>query len=254
MSNNNPTSAAAMDALNLDDLFNCDDDDPNDSLFDDMDIDLGDISGVFHDDGDVMNLELGRMNFGGSGLRRAHVGAGGMSATAVSQGKKRGSKVALTHAQIVAKLGIKSDSEKSAAAAPPAEKESSRIRTRREAQQRSFTVEVETSHASSKSTAVTTVVRTEEVNDKEMQNAILSVSKFGLGASMQFYPYMKLPVEVELKKGQKVSMSSIDCLYIKMQHLTILSSQLDLPLPRKSKPLIRTRKGLQKIQRRPSLE
>jgi len=52
-------SAAAMDALNLDDLF-LDNDDQGDSLFADMDIDLGDMDGIIGEAaGDVMSQEFG---------------------------------------------------------------------------------------------------------------------------------------------------------------------------------------------------
>ena len=69
-------SAAAMDALNLDDLFLGNDDHGADSLFADMDIDLGDMDGIIGEaaegglgfDGlrDVLSAEFGGGGFMGS--------------------------------------------------------------------------------------------------------------------------------------------------------------------------------------------
>lgn len=204
-------SAAAMDALNLDDLFN---DDPNDSLFDDMEIDLGDISGVFNDDGgDVLSQEFGRGN--SSGSRRTNAKANGQvqyQTGSQQEAKKRGNKVALTHAQIVAKLGIKeSDKDSVAPRFTSAEKDSThhRIRTRREA--RSSSTEID-GIATFQSIVVTSpqtplgrdVKEEESETSQEKQHIRGVVSNYGIEPSTTFYPFMRLPVEVELRKGQKV--------------------------------------------------
>jgi len=204
-------SAAAMDALNLDDLFN---DDPNDSLFDDMEIDLGDISGVFNDDGgDVLSQEFGRGN--SSGSRRTNANASGQvqhQTGSQQEAKKRGNKVAFTHAQIVAKLGIKeSNKDSMAPRSTSAEKDSThhRIRTRREA--RSSSTEVD-GIATFKSIVVTSpqtplgsdAKEEESETSQEKQHARDVVSNYGIEPSTTFYPFMRLPVEVELRKGQKV--------------------------------------------------
>lgn len=208
---NNNSSAAAMDALNLDDLFN---DDPNDTFFEGMDMDLGDISGVFNEgSGDVMSQEFGRGESNGSRARPAMgaVGGGIQSSAHQSVGKKRGSKVALTHAQIMANLGIKKEVAKvSKPAAVPLDKDegtiTQRIRTRRETR---FT-EVDGAASKSGGSKISSkreAVAKQETNievSKATQVAVDAVGNYGIRPSTDFYPYMRLPHEVEVKKGQKV--------------------------------------------------
>lgn len=204
-SNNNASSAAAMDALNLDDLFN---DDHNDTFFDDMDMDLGDISGVFNEGGgDVMTQEFGR---GGSMGSSRTSSAPIQSSVHQPAGKKRGSKVALTHAQIMANLGIKKEDEKVAKSAPrPMEKDegtiTQRIRTRREARSSGVEGGASKSGASAASKKdANTVVESKKNDSKDFQAAMDAVANFGIKPSTEFYPFMRLPHEVEVKKGQKV--------------------------------------------------
>lgn len=198
-------SSAQLDALNLDDLFN---DDPNDSFFEELDMDLGDISGVFNEGGgDVMTQEFGRGT--SAGTRTGAAASGIQSSVHQPAGKKRGSKVALTHAQIMANLGIKKDEKTTAASAAPAvEKDEGnipqRIRTRREA--RSSEVD-----AGAIKSSTSTVTKRDEVPVQEtsaiganVQAAMHSVANYGLCPSTNFYPFIRLPHEVEVKKGQKV--------------------------------------------------
>lgn len=193
-----------MDALNLDDLFN---DDPDDPFFDDVDMDLGDISGVFNEGGrDVMSQEFGRV--GSVGSNRT-TNAPMQSNNRQPVGKKRGSKVALTHAQIMANLGIKKEDEKKAkaVAASPIEKDEGgiidRIRTRREARSS------ETDRGTSKTAGVIASNKNNINQNKvsvniDTQAAIDALADYGIKPSIEFYPYMRLPSEIEIKKSQKV--------------------------------------------------
>ena len=203
-----------MDALNIDDLFR---DDPNDSFFDEMDVDLGDISGVFNEGGDVLSKEFGRGgSFGGGPTADA---AEIQRNNPKSMGKKRGSKIALTHAQIMASLGIKEEEpKKPAAPAPPAVDEddgttmAERIRNRRDA--RSSEVDATASKCgtfvavSPKNELYANQMKNLEAENHETSNeaqtALNAVANFGMDPSMDFFPYVRMPHQVEIKRTQKV--------------------------------------------------
>lgn len=202
--NNNAASAAAMDALDLDDLFY---DDPNDTFFDDMDMDLGDISGVFNEGvGDVMTQEFGRSGSLGSSRATDTI----QSSAHQPVGKKRGSKVALTHAQIMANLGIKKQDDKAAKpAAPPVEKDEGTItqrvrRTRRGARSSGNKGSASKNSATAVSKREDDVAESKSNVSPDVVDAINAVAKYGIRPSTEFYPFMRLPHEVEIKKGQKV--------------------------------------------------
>lgn len=230
-----------MDALNLDDLFN---DDPNDPFFDDMDMDLGDISGVFNEGGgDVMlSQEFGRVgSVGGNRTANAPI----QSSNRQPVGKKRGSKVALTHAQIMANLGIKKDDEKKtkAVAASPIEKDEGgivhRIRTRREARSSETDGGVSKSAGVSESNKNNTVQNDVAV-DIGTQAVVDAVADYGIKPSVEFYPYIRLPGEVEIKKTQKVRFCLIyfKCTMDKRLIPVLISFIKGFPMPRKDNPCV----------------
>lgn len=153
-----------------------------------------------------MNQEFGR---GGSvGSSRPLSVVGSQIQMRQTQGKKRGSKVALTHAQIMMNLGTKKDTEKPKTAGNDEGTITQRIRTRRETRS-SETYGAASKNVRSIASKHDAVNKEKKVEvSREIQAAIEAVAHYGIQPSMEFYPYMPLPHEIEVKRGQKVSLST----------------------------------------------